>query len=154
MYLDIPNDVAELTKLFENFGERDAEALAMSQLQEGIPQLQRFLFLREAWRRITDDADTTWVDPDVANAEAYPNAPYAAFGVALKRAVKSGVSRQDLTDIARGVKARLLFELCYRSMILLFPSPSYATSHGVYSRPTRTTSPLRHGLAHFTTPSL
>jgi hypothetical protein len=118
--LDIPTDLAELTKLFEKFGATDAEGLATSQLQEGIPQLQRFLFLRQAWRRIIDDADVSWVDRDIADTDAYPNAPYAGVGGALKRAVNKGVSRRDLTDIARGVQARLLFELCY-----LLDDPSF-----------------------------
>jgi hypothetical protein len=37
-----------LTKVFDKFGARDPRAWAKSQLTEGIPQLQRFLFLPQA----------------------------------------------------------------------------------------------------------
>ncbi len=38
----------ELTELFARLGARDPEKWARSQIKEGIPQLARFLFLRQA----------------------------------------------------------------------------------------------------------
>jgi hypothetical protein len=118
--MDIPSDLTELTKLFETFGASEAEAWANSQLKENIPQLQRFLFLRQAWRRIIAESDTAWIDRQIANADSYPSGPYAGVGAALKRALAKGVSRQDLTDIARGVQGQLLFGVCY-----LLDDPSF-----------------------------
>ena len=39
----------ELTAVFEALGADDAEGWIKSQLEEGIPQLHRFLFLAKAW---------------------------------------------------------------------------------------------------------
>jgi hypothetical protein len=43
-----------LTALFEKLGAADPDGWARSQLEEDIPQLARFLFLRQAWRAIVD----------------------------------------------------------------------------------------------------
>jgi hypothetical protein len=40
-------------------------------------------------------------------------APYSGIGAALVECEEKGVSRQALTDLARGVQAELLFHLCY-----------------------------------------
>ena len=45
-------DQKELTEIFRKLGAEDPEDWARSQIREGIPQLARFLFLREAWRSI------------------------------------------------------------------------------------------------------
>ena len=42
----------ELTELFRKLGAPHPEGWAHSQITEGILQLPRYLFLREAWRRI------------------------------------------------------------------------------------------------------
>ena len=44
--MDIPANIGKLTALFQKFGAPDPESWAASQVEEGIPQLQRFLFLR------------------------------------------------------------------------------------------------------------
>ena len=55
--MNIPRDLDELTALFKKFGARDPTVWAKSQLEEGIPQLQRFLFLRQAWRNVVSEND-------------------------------------------------------------------------------------------------
>jgi len=40
----------ELAALFQKLGARDPDHWARSQVEEGVPQLARFLFLRQAWR--------------------------------------------------------------------------------------------------------
>ncbi len=111
--MKVPNDVTKLTKLFETFGAQDPEAWASSQVKEAIPQLQRFLFLRQAWRNILDEGDTTWIEYQIQQYERSPNGPYAGVGAALKRCLAKGISPQDLTDIARGIQAQMLFQFCY-----------------------------------------
>jgi hypothetical protein len=111
--MNIPRDIAELTKLFDRLGADDPEAWASSQLSEGVPQLQRYLFLRQAWKNILGEDDFKWIDEEIRAGERYPDGPYAGIGAALKRALASGVSPQDLTDIARGFQAKMLFEFCY-----------------------------------------
>ena len=118
--MNIPSNVHELTALFEKLGAREPESWARSQLDEGIPQLHRFLFLRQAWSRIVRESDTDWIQFEVVRAQQHPDEPYAGVGHALRRCVDKGVSAQDLTDIVRGKQAEFLFHLCY-----LLDDPSF-----------------------------
>lgn len=111
--MNLPNDIAELTKLFQKLGAQDSELWARSQVKEGIPQLQRYLFLRQAWKQVLREDSSVWIDRQIKESERYPTGPYAGVGAALKRAVASGTPKQDLIDIARGAQAELLFQLCY-----------------------------------------
>jgi hypothetical protein len=111
--LRIPQSLAELTALFERLGARDPAAWAASQLEEGIPQLHRFLFLRQAWTAIEAQSDAQWIAAYVALAEKQPDAPYAGLGLALKRALAAGAASVDVAEIARAAQAQLLFQLCY-----------------------------------------
>jgi hypothetical protein len=111
--MNIPSDLDELTALFEKFGAREPASWARSQLDEGIPQLQRFLFLRQAWRKIAREGDTDWMRGEIQRAQQNPGGPYAGVGHALRRCLEKGVSAQDLNDIVRGMQAELLFLLCY-----------------------------------------
>ncbi|ODT17050.1 MAG: hypothetical protein ABS54_17970 [Hyphomicrobium sp. SCN 65-11] len=111
--MDIPQDLDELTALFEKLGAREPALWARSQLEEGIPQLQRFLFLRQAWRDVVCENDTNWMQAHIQRAQKNPDAPYAGVGHALQRCLDSGASAQDLNDIVRGMQAELLFGFCY-----------------------------------------
>ena len=42
--------LSDLAHLFKIAGASDPEAWARSEVEEGIPQLARFLFLRQAWK--------------------------------------------------------------------------------------------------------
>src|SRR5215471_4225179 len=83
--MKIPSDLDELTALFEKLGARRPELWARSQLGEGINQLLRFLFLRQAWSLIVQEGNTDWVQFEIARAERYPDEPYAGVGHALRR---------------------------------------------------------------------
>jgi hypothetical protein len=109
----IPNNLPALTALFAKFGARDPELWAKSQLEEGIPQLQRFLFLRQAWSQVIDDGDQDWVQSWLKAAERSPGGIDAPAANAIQRCLEKGVTTGDLTDIARAVQAELLFQLCY-----------------------------------------
>ena len=107
------NDIESLTALFRRLGARNPDGWAKSQIQEGIPQLARFLFLREAWTRIVDESDSSWITAAINRAAAAPNAPYSGMGRALKALLSRGASESELTDVVRGMQAALLFDLCY-----------------------------------------
>jgi hypothetical protein len=111
--MNIPGDRNELTALFEKLGAREPASWARSQLEEGIPQLQRFLFLRQAWRGVVGERDTDWMQRYIQRAEENPDRPYADVGHALRRCLDRGASAQDLNDIVRGMQAEFLFGLCY-----------------------------------------
>lgn len=105
--------IAELAKRFQALGAPDPAGWAASQVQEGIPQLARYLFLRQAWRHIVPDDDASWMSAEIAAAARNPDAPYAGVGHALARLRALGASDRDLTDLVRGKQAGLLFSLCY-----------------------------------------
>jgi hypothetical protein len=105
--------IDRLAKRFEALGAPDPAVWAASQVREGIPQLARFLFLRQAWRFIVPDADPAWIAAEMAAAARDPNAPYAGVGLALERLKGAGATDRDLTDLVRGKQAELLFSLCY-----------------------------------------
>jgi hypothetical protein len=111
--MPIPDDAETLAALFDRLGARDPRAWARSQVEEGIPQLHRFLFLRQAWSRVLDADDTRWIQDAIADADDRPDGPDAGVGAALRRCVETGVSPRDLTVVARGLQAELLFRLCY-----------------------------------------
>ncbi|HBH37410.1 MAG TPA: hypothetical protein DDX06_03385 [Curvibacter sp.] len=111
--MDIPADLHELSALFRRLGASDPESWARSQLEEGIPQLHRYLWLRQAWRLVVHEGDTAWMDAQIQHAEARPTDPYAGVGLALKQCLAQGLDRQLLNDIVRGMQAEMLTGLAY-----------------------------------------
>lgn len=109
--MSVPDNLADLTALFEKLGAREPQGWASSQLNEGIPQLHRFLFLRQAWSHVISEDSVRWVDYHMEEAGRHPTAPFAEMGAALNRAVAAGLSRQDLSQIARGAQAEFLCQL-------------------------------------------
>lgn len=103
----------ELKEVFRKLGARDPDDWARSQIDEGIPQLARFLFLRQAWRLVVDENDTTWIAQKAADAEGLRRGPFAGIGHALKRLRALGAVDEDIVDLVRGMQAELLFRLCY-----------------------------------------
>lgn len=76
--MNIPSDIRKLAQLLQKYGAPDPEGWARSQINEGIPQLQRFLFLRQAWRNVLEENDVTWIDRQVASPGATGTAPTPA----------------------------------------------------------------------------
>jgi hypothetical protein len=95
------SEIKRLAELFRKLGASDPEGWARSQVQEGIPQLARFLFLRSAWRCVVSEDDTAWIDQAIGRAEVQPDEPYAGVGHALK------------SLRVRGMQAQVLFHFCY-----------------------------------------
>jgi hypothetical protein len=105
---------SRLARLFEIAGATDPQSWAKSEVDEGIPQLARFLFLRQAWRQIVADGDVTWIDREIQFAKRSPDAPGAGLGHSLSRLLSGGANREDLTELARTVQWQLLHGLCYQ----------------------------------------
>lgn len=106
--------LAELTERLRKLGAPDPESWAVSELEEGIPQTARFLFLREAWRSVVPSGEHRWIDDAIAAAERKPNDPYAGAGHALSRLRARGATDRELTELVRAMQAELLFSLCYQ----------------------------------------
>lgn len=111
---------SELTKVFRALGARDPEQWAKSQMQENIPQLHRFLFLRQAWAQVVDENDDSWIDRVVQAARKNPEAPFSGQGHAIERMLALGVARSDIVDLVRNSQAEMIFGLCY-----LLEDPSF-----------------------------
>jgi hypothetical protein len=103
----------KLTSLFQRLGARDPDSWAISQIEEDIPQVARFLFLRQAWRAVVDERDSSWIAAAISSADAEPNAPYAGVGHALRALRSRAATDEELTDLVRGMQADLLFQFCY-----------------------------------------
>lgn len=113
-------DEIELTEVFRALGARQPEQWARSQLQEDIPQLHRFLFLRQAWAQVVDENDDSWIDRVVEAARRNPEAPFSGQGHAIERMLALGVARSDIVDLVRNSQAEMIFGLCY-----LLEDPSF-----------------------------
>src|SRR4029453_8552845 len=81
--------------------------------QEDIPQLARFLFLRQAWPAVVREEDQRWIAHEIEASEKRPTDPGAGGGLALKRLLQAGANANDLTELVRVMQWRLLFHLCY-----------------------------------------
>src|SRR5690349_17315592 len=99
----------ELTAVFRRLGARNPSGWAHSQAKENIPQLARFLFLRQAWKLVINDHDPDWIRKHLNSDSA---APGSAIGPALTRLLGHGVAEGDLTTVVRVMQWELLFGLC------------------------------------------
>jgi hypothetical protein len=94
-------------------GAPDPEGWARSEVVEGIPQLARYLFLRQAWRNVASEDDSGWIESRIRRSESHPDEPYAGVGHALKQLRGRGATDEEITDLVRGMQAELLFQFCY-----------------------------------------
>jgi hypothetical protein len=103
----------ELIKKFQIAGARDPEVWAQSEVDENIPQLARYLFLRQAWRAIIAPNDEDWISREIKDSDERAGSPGTGLGFALKRLIDKGADPADLTEVARTIQWHLLFRLCY-----------------------------------------
>lgn len=99
----------ELTALFQKLGARNPAAWARSQINENIPQLARFLFLRQAWQLVVNDKDPSWI---TELRQVQPDKPGGDAGPAIARLLAAGAQEDDLTKLVRVMQWRLLAGLC------------------------------------------
>ena len=77
--------------------------------EENIPQLARFLFLRQAWKLVIDKNDPRWI-PDMRRIES--KKPGGDIGPAISRLLAGGGKENDLTQVVRVMQWKILFGLC------------------------------------------
>ena len=107
-------EIRELAAHFHALGAEDPENWAASQVDEGINQYGRFVFLRQAWTNVVPDGDTAWIETMIADADREPGAPGTGAGPALRRLLGAGASPQDLTDLVRVMQWQTLAGLIYQ----------------------------------------
>jgi hypothetical protein len=106
-------DAEKLIEFFIKLGARDPKAWARSEVEEGIPQRARFLFLRQAWKLILYENDESWITEAKIQSNLNPNQPGAAIGPALERLSAAGAQKEDITTVVRVKQWELLARLCY-----------------------------------------
>jgi len=106
--------IQQWTERFRMLGAYAPEGWARSQVEESIPQYARFVFLRQAWQSVIADGDTSWIDPQIQQADRRPRDPGAGIGPALKRMLATGASREDITEVVRVMQSHLLFNIAYQ----------------------------------------
>ena len=99
----------KLTELFRRLGAHNPAAWAHSQLEENLPQLARFLFLREAWKLVIKDGDVSWIS-ELGRVKS--NSPAGDAGPAVIRLLSGDVRQDDLATVVRVMQWRLLSGLC------------------------------------------
>ncbi|MCG3268597.1 hypothetical protein [Yoonia sp. I 8.24] len=103
----------ELTEIFRAIGASEPEQWADSQVKEGIPQLHRYLFLKQAWAQVIDELDDSWIERVVEAAQRNPEAPFSGQGHAIGRMLAQGVERADIVDLVRCAQVEMIAGLCY-----------------------------------------
>jgi len=106
--------IEKLAERFRVLGAQQPENWARSEVEEGIPQLARFLFLRQAWTQIVSESDPSWIARTIACFRETPTVPFSGIGRAVESLRAKGATTDELTDLVRGMQALLLFELCYQ----------------------------------------
>jgi hypothetical protein len=107
-------EIQQLTEHFAALGANEPESWARSQVEEGIPQYARMVFLRGAWQNVIPDGDTSWIDPRIKDAQRGPRDPGAGIGPALERMLAAGVSREDIAEVVRVMQWSVLAGIAYQ----------------------------------------
>lgn len=98
----------ELTELFAGLGADNPQGWANSQIDEGIPQLHRYVFLRQAWQSVLDPGNPHWID-NLRRDQSVVTAPARD---ALERSLATGAAPADLEVLIRHMQRELLFSVC------------------------------------------
>ena len=112
----------ELVSLLRRLGARDAESWARSEVNEGIPQLLRFLVLRGMWKGVITEGDASWIEHHIEAAKRDPKAPLSGVGGALQRLLAAGADPLDLGEVVRGMQYETLGHIAY---LLHDPAPAF-----------------------------
>ena len=107
---------SDLWEQFRAAGADDPEGWAMSEVSSNIPQLARFCFLRTLWPQQIDGwrTNTKWIDHSIHAAERDPKGYFADAGLAMKRLLALGATREELASIARMVAYDTAFGVVHR----------------------------------------
>src|SRR5262245_28308759 len=109
-----PEELEQLTQVFRRLGASDAPSWARSQLEEGIPQLAYFVFLKNAWQEILDEQNANqWFDGVLAVGAERPKWFYGQLARALQPVLARGVPRAELAAIIQLVQYDMLNALCF-----------------------------------------
>jgi hypothetical protein len=115
-------DYETLVTIFKRLGAADPEGWAASEVNEGIPQLHRFLVLRGMWSSVVPDGETSWIDSRIEDARRRAGEPLSGVGAALERLRTAGADAHDITEVVRGMQYSTLFSIAH---LLYDPTGAY-----------------------------
>jgi len=107
-----PEELRQLTEVFQKTGAPQPEDWARSQLEEGIPQLAVYCFTKSLWEGVVDENDPDWIDEQIEASAKWPHGECAMAGPALTEMLSRGVSREAITDLVRVMQYQTLFHVC------------------------------------------
>jgi len=105
-------NVKELTEIFRNLGARDPEEWAESEVNEGIPQLARYIFLKGAWDNVVPDNEL-WIDDIMSQYDKNNTGPYSGIGHSINKMIECGVPKKNITELVRCISAEMIFHIGY-----------------------------------------
>jgi hypothetical protein len=100
----------DLVEIFAGLGAKNPEQWADSQIEAGIPQLHRFVFLRQAWQDVIEPGNPHWIE----NLERGSGSTDMPVRAALQRVLAAGAEPADLGLVIRAMQRDMLFSLCYQ----------------------------------------
>jgi hypothetical protein len=103
----------DLISIFRTLGANDPESWANSEVDENIPQLARFMFLKGAWQLVVSDEDTSWIDSLLQNVPSGSSDPFADAAHSIRAMLDAGVSKSVIARLVRAVQSEFLSDLCY-----------------------------------------
>jgi hypothetical protein len=105
-------DLESLTEVFRAYGADDPGSWAQSQIEEGIPQLALFSFVKSLWAGVVAEDDTSWIDEEIRWSTERPDSPCAPAGIAITEMLARGVSRDTIIDLVRVAQYEVLHHAC------------------------------------------
>ena len=108
-----PTSKDELVALFRSLGAHSPEEWIQYLPEDPSTQLARYMFLKQAWDSVAQEGETKWIDDAIDRSGKSPDEPYAGLGHTLQRILSAGISRDDLTELARCLQAGMLFRIAY-----------------------------------------
>ena len=116
-----PTAPEDLIALLKSLGVRSPQDWVKYLPADPSTQLARYAFLKQAWDSVAVENKTDWMDEAIDRAKKHPDEPYAGTGQVLQRMLAAGVSREDITELARCLQAGMLFRVAY-----LLDGPAYS----------------------------
>lgn len=105
----------DLVEAFRALGAADPEALASSQLDDGVPELHRFAFLKRLWDQVANAGDTRWVERTIEQVKSLgDDDPQAAAGPALQRMLAAGVDPIDIIKVVWSAQAEMIYNVAFQ----------------------------------------
>lgn len=103
-----------LEAIFRRLGSTQPESLASSQVEENIPQLAQFIFLKQAWNEMILDEENPddWIDDALRAGEEHGGPWLGGQSKAITGILAKGVTRQELATLVQCVQYGVVAKMC------------------------------------------